>query len=159
MILIISIISFLLDGILSVYLTGGIFFPLLTICSLVLIYPFFKGNDQRYYKYIMILGFLYDIAYFNTALYHVFIFLVLGFIISFLFYYLSIQWHINLLITVLTIIFYRVITYLLFIITNDLDINLLFESIYNSLALNIIYTIFIYLTSYYFSKKYKIVRK
>ncbi len=159
MILFISIISFLLDGILSNYLTVGIFFPLFTICSLVLIFPYFQGNNNRYFKYISILGLLYDIGYFNTVFYHFFIFLALGFVISFLYFYLTNNWHINILITVITIILYRLITFIFYQISHDLNITILFESIYNSLFSNIIYTIVMYATSYKFSQKYKIVRK
>ena len=48
MIVFISILSFLLDGILSRYiLQTTLFLPLFTIVSLVIIYPYFNNNNLK----------------------------------------------------------------------------------------------------------------
>lgn len=70
MIIFISVFSFLLDGILSKYLIKTIFAPMLTIVSLVIIYPYFNNNNYRYLKYNAIIGLLYDIVYMDTIFYN-----------------------------------------------------------------------------------------
>ena len=88
MIILISIISFFLDGILSHYiLPNSLFLPLFTVVALVLIYPYFNNNNYRYFKYIALLGLLYDISYLDTLFLNFFIFIIIGFIVG-LFNYL-----------------------------------------------------------------------
>ncbi len=161
MIVIISMISFFLDGILSRYiLPNSLFLPLFTIVSLVIIYPYFNNSNFRYFKFIAIIGLLYDIAYYNTLFYNFFIFLILGFVIGLLNYLLSNNLYTNILITITSIIIYRIITFLFTIIfkSNMYSLFDLLKSIYSSLILNIIYCILIYLLTEFYSKKNNILR-
>lgn len=162
MIIVISMISFFLDGILSRYIPiSSIFLPLFTIVSLILIYPYFRGNDYRYFKYIAILGLLYDISYANTVFFHFFLFMVLGFIVLLFFYFLSNTWYINVMITLTCVIVYRLLTYLFIVLFKDVDFSLimLVKSIYSSLLLNSFYCLFIYFLTYSYRRKHKIVTK
>lgn len=162
MIIVISMLSFLLDGLLSRYLSpNSLFLPLFTIVSLVLIYPYYKGNDYRYLKYSAIIGLLYDIAYANTIFYHFFLFIILGFIVIFFFYFLSNTWYINLLISITVIISYRLIDYIFLVLFKNIHFSFttLLKSIYQSLLLNIIYCLFIFIITYHYRKKHKIVTK
>ena len=105
MIILISITSFFLDGILSRYILPNSFLlPLFTIVSLVLIYPYFNNNNYRYFKYIALLGLLYDITYLDTLFFNFFIFIVIGFVVGLFNYLLSNNIYINILITVTVII-------------------------------------------------------
>ena len=151
MIIFISLVSFFLDGVLSKYISpNSIFLPLFTIVSLVLIYPYFNNNNNRYFKYIAILGLLYDIAYMNMAFYNFFIFIK---------YLLSHRLYINIIITIILIIVYRFINFVFANITiKHVSWYDLFKSIYSSLILNIIYCIIIYLISEWYSKKHKILK-
>jgi len=161
MINILTIISFLLDGILSRYINiNSIFLPLFTIVSLIIIYPYFNDNNSRYFKYISIIGLLYDIVYCNTIFFNSFIFLILGFFIIMISYSLSNNIYVNILITMICISLYRIINYLFVVLFKNVDFTfiVLFKSIYSSLILNIIYCIILYLSSEYFSNKYKIQR-
>lgn len=161
MIVAIMMSSFFLDGILSKYITqNSLFLPLLTIVAIVIIYPYFNNNNYRYFKFIAIIGLLYDIAYFNTLFYNFFLFLILGFIVGFINYLLSNNLYTNLLITFITIIFYRLLTFIFAIIIRNSSYSgqQFFESIYNSLILNIIYCIAIYLLTEIYSKKKHILR-
>lgn len=161
MIIFLSIVSFLLDGILSRYiLPNTLFIPLFTIVSLVLIYPYFNDNNFRYFKYIAILGLLYDIVYFDTLFLNFFIFMIIGFVIIFLSYLLSNNWYINLGVTVISIVLYRLIHYIFIVLFKNYTFSFmaLFESIYSSLILNIIYFIVMYFLSEWYSNKYKILR-
>ena len=79
----ILITSFLLDGILSNYLDymlGDItlFNPLLTIIALLIIYPFFRKNDNQYLVIAFITGFLYDLFYTNLLFTNAILFLLLA---------------------------------------------------------------------------------
>ena len=161
MIVAVTMISFFLDGILSKYIHfNSAFLPLFTIVSIVIIYPYFNNNNYRYFKFIAIIGLLYDIAYYNTLFYNFFIFLILGFVVGLVNYLLSNNLYTNLLITLITIIFYRTLTFLSVIILkiNSYAGQQLFESIYKSLILNIIYCIIIYLLTEIYSKKKHILR-
>ena len=159
MILAISLVSFFLDGILSKYiLSSSILMPLFTIVSVVIIYPYFNNNDLRYFKYIAILGLLYDIVYMNFMFYNFFVFMVLGFITVFIQYLLSDRLYTNILITIVNIISYRFINYIYANINGYISLKQLFISIYSSLILNILYCILLYIISEYISKKYKILK-
>ena len=160
MIIFISMLSFFLDGILSKYISSSsLFLPLFTIVSLIIIYPYFNNNYYRYFKYIAILGLLYDIAYMNMVFYNFFIFMLLGFINIFVNYFVSNRLYINIIITIILIIIYRSINFIFINITGDgLGISYLLKSIYSSLILNILYCGFIYLISEWYSKKHKIFK-
>jgi len=159
MILFISMFSFFLDGILSKYvLPNSLFLPLLTIVSLIIIYPYFNNDNYRYFKYIAILGILYDIAYMNLIFYNFFIFMLLGFINVFIKYLISDRLSINIFITIILIVVYRFINFMYINIVSSMSFEFLFKSIYSSLILNIIYCVFIYLISEWLSKKYKILK-
>ena len=161
MIVFVSVISFLLDGILSRYiLPHSLFLPLFTIVSLAIIYPYFNNNNYRYFRYIAIIGLLYDITYLNTLFFNFFIFMMLGFIIGLFNYLLSNNLYTNILITAITIIVYRITNYLFVVIFKNHTFNFLtlLESIYSSLLLNIIYCIIIYVFTEIYSKKHKILR-
>ena len=160
MIIFISILSFFLDSILSKYISpNSLFLPLFTIVSIVIIYPYFNNNNYRYFKYIAILGLLYDITIMNMIFYNFFIFMILGFINIFIKYLLSHRLYINIIITIILIIVYRFINFIFINITvGNVNAFELFKSIYSSLILNIIYCTIIYLITEWYSKKHKILK-
>lgn len=161
MIVVLSVISFLLDGILLRFLSPNtIFLPLFTIVSLVIIYPYFNDDNYRYFKYTAILGLLYDIVYFNTIFFNTFIFMFLGFVVIFFSYLLSNNLYVDTLITVICIVLYRIINYIFVVLFRNVDFSFLslFKSIYSSLIINILYCIVLYLISEFYSRKHKILR-
>lgn len=161
MIVFVSMLSFFLDGILSRYISlNTLFLPLFTIVSLVIIYPYFNNDNFRYFKFVAIIGLLYDIAYFNTLFYNFFLFLIIGFVIGLINYLLSNNLYTNILMAIISITIYRIFTFLLVIIfkTNSFSFFDLIQSIYNSLILNIIYCILIYIITEIYSKKKHILR-
>ena len=144
----IVIVSFILDNIVSNFLNyNSIFNPLFTLLSLVLIYPSFNKRSNNYYIYVFILGFIYDVAITNTLFLNAFIFILLAYFIKLIFNKIPYNYLSVLIITLCSIIYYRVITYAILIILNYLDFNLfyLFKSIYTSILLNIIYISILYL--------------
>lgn len=156
----ILIVSFILQGILSNFINidTNIFNLLLPIVALIIIYPYFRKNNRKYFIYAGIYGFLYDLIYTDTFILYAGLFVIISFIISIL----NIMFSNNIInigfITTIVIIIYRVITYSILVIVNYLnfDIGILFKSIYSSLLLNIIYAIIIYFISDKLSYKYRI---
>ncbi|MBE6149861.1 MAG: hypothetical protein E7170_03990 [Firmicutes bacterium] len=160
MIVFTTVLSFLLDGIISKYIsTNTIFLPLLTIMSLIIIYPYFK-EPYKYFKYCSILGILYDIAYTNTIFYNFFIFIILGFIITFFYYIFSNRLLNTIILGFIVIILYKLINYLfiLIFINNKLTFKVLYTNIYSSLLVNIIFLILGYILTKYYSKRHKLLR-
>ena len=154
-----SLVSFFLDGILSRYISSdSLFIPLFTVVSLVIIYPYFNNNNHRYYRYIAILGLLYDIVYMNMLFYNFFVFMLLGAINVFIQYLLSNRLYTNIIITFIIIIAYRIMNWIYANTGGYVSLKELIISIYSSLIINIIYCIILYSLSEYFSRKYKIVK-
>lgn len=160
MIVFITVLSFLLDGIISKYISTNTFFlPLLTIMSLIIIYPYFK-EPYKYFRYCSILGILYDIAYANTIFYNFFIFILLGLIITFFYYIFSNRLLNTIVLGLITVLIYKFINYLFILVFKNY--NLIFKdlltNIINSLLLNILFLILGYVLTKYYSKKHKILR-
>lgn len=158
---IIFVISFLLDGILTNYLPYmvsdlSLFTPLLTVTSLVIIYPLLKKDKKKYLIFTFTAGILYDLFYTNLLFFNGFIFLVLSFIIMKLYEvfgtgYLKILVHV-----LLIIVLYESLTALLIIIFNLVPMNIdkLLYKISHSLLLNLIYAEIVYFILKRIPKKY-----
>lgn len=160
MIVFVSILAFLLDGILSKYLTSSsLFIPLFTVMSLIIIYPYFQIK-YKYFRYSMILGLLYDIAYTNTIFYNFFIFILLCLIISFFYYIFSNTLYITFFISIIIVFVYRLIDiiFLLIFKNNNINFTLFIKSIYSSLILNVLFCIIGYIFTNIYSKKKNILR-
>lgn len=135
----IYLISILLDGILSnIIPMHSHLIPLFTIITL-LIYP-----KNKIYIYI-IMGILYDLLYSDMLFLNLSIFLLLYPLIIYLHKdipnnYLSLIYRI-----ICVIIFYVTISYIFSIILgNNFNISILYNTIINSMFINIVYGIILY---------------
>ena len=140
--IIVVLFSFLLEGILSNFINGISYLnPLFTIISLIIIYPFLYNKKNNYYKIIFITGIIYDIVYTNTLFFNALIFMLIGFLIIQTNRLLSKNIINIFLISILIIIFYRIATYTLLVLIGYIknDIYNLFNSIYSSLFIKILY--------------------
>lgn len=148
------ILSFYLEGIISITtnMSTNFFNPLFTISALVLIYRFFEKREKNYFLLVFIIGLLYGIYYTDTYILNMVIFFLSAIFIKFINIYLAHNLLSDIVKVILTIIFYRISTFLILIIIGyfNFDHNLLFKSIYSSLLLNIIFVLISYL---YFRKK------
>lgn len=157
---IVTIISFLLEGVLSnmVNITNSFFAPLFSIVILIIIYPYFNHEESSFLKTCFVLGLAYDFIYTDTLIVNACIFLIIGYFIIWLNSWLSNHSISVLFMSFITIIVYRVLMYTILIIVGFLPINLnsLFISIYSSIILNLLYADILYLICDYFSKKYNI---
>ena len=159
---IIMISSLLLDGILSNYLPYlannlSLFTPLLTVISILIIFPFYRKDERKYLVTIFILGFIYDMLYTNLLFFNAVLFFVLGFM------NIKIQKRVTTnpfsicLESIIMIILYESFTGIILFTFNMVPIT--FDKVYykiiHSLLLNVIYTEVLYLILKILPKKYK----
>ena len=158
--------SFLLDGLISNYVSINIVSPsylrtIYTIISIVITYHYFD-NSKKYLIILIILGFLFDIVYTNTFPLNIVIFLVLYLLLKQMDYYIP-----NNLLTIniksiICITTYHTLTYIILLLThyNNFTINLLFIIIIRSIIMTIIYTTisFLLIDKLYNKKYYKLIK-
>lgn len=151
--------SFIFEGIFSNFISVYSFFsPLFVLMSLIAIYPFLINDKFSYYKYCFITGILYDIIYMDTIIVHGFLFLIIGYFITKINLILANN-HINVMVMALIIIIvYRLIMYLLLILTGNVVPNFgnFAESIYLSLVANMIYILGLNMVTDKLSVKFKL---
>jgi cell shape-determining protein MreD len=157
---IVLIISFILDGMLSIYESYsifGIFYvnTIFSVIALVLIYPYFNHDTSKYLKCCIVFGVLYDVVYTNTLLLYSAIFFLLGITIKFLYGYLSNNFINGLITTCITIfIFYIMSSFILFLVGYiSFDIKLILLNTASILLINIIFYIFTYYLLSYISSR------
>lgn len=155
----ILIISFLFDGISSKFLPiNGVFYPLFSLVSLIIVYPYFNGDKHNYYKFSFILGFAYDSIYTDTMIFYAFLFLLMAFIITKLMILLNDNYFNVIIITIISIIIFRSITYILIVMTGNISFNyhIWFKSIYSSILANVGYALMLLFITNFISNKFKI---
>lgn len=160
---IIMIVSFLLDGILSNFLPFqvnnlSLFTPCLTVTSILLIFPFYRKQEQKYLITVFVLGILYDLFYTNLLFFNGVLFTFLGFLLC-QFHNRKINIGIMLIGTIGIIVCYEGITGLLLGIYQVVPITFqkVFYKITHSLLLNVIYTGITYGIIKLLPKKYKTI--
>ncbi len=159
---IIIAISLIFDGILTNYLPFlvndlSLFTPLLTLVSLIVIYPFYRKDENKYLLIAFITGVIYDLFYTNLIFFNGVLFLIIAFINKILQKNISLN-TINLLFeTIGIIILYESLTGIILFAYNMVPITFykVFYKIGHSLLLNIIYIEVIYYIIKKIPKKYK----
>ena len=156
--IIISILSFFLDGIFSILCEkNSLLLALFSLCSLIVIYPFI--NDK--YKLLFFslgLGFSYDIIYTQTPLLYTILFVLLGLFIMLYFRFIPHNIITSIFCTVLVIFLYRLLSYTCVVFINEynFDFNEVLKSFYSSLISNLIYVVLIgSILKIYYKKKGK----
>ena len=157
---IILIISFLLDGLMSCYFSSSfaslnIFSTLYTLIALIVIFPYFY-NEKKYYILLIIFGVLMDIIYTNTFMMNVILFIIISFLVRILNYLLPENVLMLNVISVSGIIFYYVLSFVILRIIdyNVYPISILFDVCVNSILMTIIYTSMLYFLSKYLFIKF-----
>lgn len=159
MIIAILLISFALEGIFSNLISlTSLFIPLFSLVSLVVTYPLFDDDKNKFLIYSGIFGFFYDIVYTNTPFVNTFTFVLTALIIILIYNYITVN-KINFsLINVLVILFYQIVSYLLLCLVNytNFNENTFFKGLYSCLILNILYGIIVCLLTSFLAKKFKV---
>jgi len=165
-IIIYMILSFLLDGLISNYISINIVDPsylrtIYSVVALVIIYNYFD-NEGKYLKILLILGILFDIVYTNTFLLNIFLFIIIYLFIKEINIYIP-----NNLLTInlkslLSIIIYHSLSFLILLLANysNYSSKILWTIISRSIIMTAIYTTISYFAIkkiYYkkYSKKIK----
>lgn len=148
MIYFIIIISFLLEGLwsMAVSMHHSIWIPLFTLVALITVYPCFPKYSYFFFALCAGVGICYDIVYTNTILLHGALFFVIGHLIAFLYrIFKNISWKYGI-ILILSLIAYRVLSFLLLVVTGYLSwsFSKLGESIFLSLLANLVYGYLLY---------------
>ena len=156
---IVIIVSFILDSIISNSISlSSLLMPLCTLMSLIIAYPYFRGDIRKFLITCFVTGVFYDLIYTDTIIIHGFLFLMVGYIITKLNLVMSNNYLNVAIMAIICIVFYRFILYGLLLITANVSFSwlLLLKSIYHSLLLNIIYIVLIYIITDKISFKYRI---
>ena len=165
-IIIYTILSFLLDGLISNFTNINIIDPsyfrtIYSVVSLVIIYNFFD-NDNKYLKILIIIGILFDIVYTNTFLLNIFLFLIIYFVIKELNYFIPNNILTINLKSLLSITIYHTLSYLILLFAgyNNYTFNLLPLILSRSIIMTIIYTTISYflIKKIYYQKYFKKIK-
>lgn len=159
MIPIVIIVSFLLDGIFSNFISlDSNFNALFSLMSLIIVYPYFNKKNSFFLKICFLTGFFYDFVYTDTIIFNAFIFLLIGIIIIKLNELLGNNPLNNSLMAVIIISLFRCTTYFFLTLTANVITSkeVLLDAITSSLLSNIIYIIIIFIITDNISKKLKI---
>ena len=83
--------SFLLESIVTNYIgiNSSILYPVFSLISLIVIYPFFNNNNSKFLFVSFWFGLIYDIAYTNSFLLNATIFVIISAVIILLNEHLS----------------------------------------------------------------------
>lgn len=164
MILFLLIFSFFLQGILSLYLPFHHALHFLSfnflIVTLVLIYPILQKKKKITFYYIIciVYGFFFDLVYTNTLVIDSLLFLLIGFIVKSM--YLKLKDNIGSLFIVILIsnYLYDLIFYLLLLLFKNVQFYPLdlFYKFLNSIILNLIYAIVLFIATSRYKKAIKI---
>ena len=161
MIVVVLLISFILEGIVSNLVpANSLFIPLFSIVSLLVTYPMFNDNRIKYLIYSGTLGLLYDLVYTSTPFINTFTFVITALIITFICKFITIN-KLNLILIVLfVLLFNQTINYLLLCLFRYRIFNsdTLIEGLYSSLILNVIYSYILYIIIEIINKKRKYKR-
>ena len=161
MIVVVLLISFILEGIISNLVpTSSLFIPLFSIVSLLVTYPLFNENKIKYLIYSGTLGLLYDLVYTNTPFINTFTFVITALIITFICKFITLN-KLNLVLIILFILlFNQTINYLLLCLFRYRIFNnaTLLEGLYSSLILNVVYSYILYVVIEIINKKRKYKR-
>lgn len=161
MIYIIIIFSFLFESVFSNIVDSNSFLtPLFLLTSFSLLYPYFKGNKFKFIMISIICGLIYDISFTNTPFINTISFGISSAFIILIYKYMNYNIINSNLINLIIILFYRIINYILLFIIDYHKFNILslFEGIYNSLLINIIYGIIIFIIINLIAKIFNIKR-
>ncbi len=154
------VISVLLDGIVNniiPFINLSIFTPLLTLMSIIIIYPLYIKKKKEYLITIFVTGIIYDLLYTNQLFLNAIVFLIIGLIIIYLYKKITINYISILLFSLIIIILYIAITGLILLIFNVVPVNSskILYIIKNSILLNLIYSEILFFIMKKIPKKYK----
>ena len=135
------VLSFLLEGVSSLYvryslINPSIFMTLYVLIGLVVIYPYFI-NKKKYMYLVIIFGILFDVIYTNTLFINL---VIIDEVLPNNIFVINIKSY-------LAVILYYTLTYVIMVLTNyaSYPISMLFRIYYSNIIMSVIYTIVSYI--------------
>lgn len=150
---IVFIISFVLEGIASLYLPFlindlNIYYPSFVLIAIIVLYPIFKNRKKinLFYISILFIGMFYDLVYTDTFLVHSFLFFISGIVVAKYYSRLGYNDYNFLLLCILVITIYNVVFYLLLVLFTDIPFQIytLLYKLIHSYFLNLFYGYILY---------------
>ena len=121
--IVILIVSFILESVMSNFFPVNSFFAsLFSLTALIVIYPLFDGDNFKYFRYAFLLGFAYDLIYTDTIIFQAFLFLIIAYLVTILRKMLSDNLLNLVIVTLICIASYRTINYFALVITGNLNV-------------------------------------
>lgn len=142
------IFSFLFESVFSNIVNSYSFLtPLFLLTSLSIVYPYFKNKKFNFIIVCILCGLFYDISFTDSLFVNAITFGISGGIIVICYNFINYNIVSSNFINMICIIFYRIISYLLLCIIDYINFNenMLLEGVYNSLLVNLIYGIIIFI--------------
>lgn len=135
-------ISLILEGITSLITnTNGPLVPAFTVIAIIVSYSYMKDEKIKYVIVSSLTGLLYDLIYTQTLFLNTIVFTLIALLIIVFFKYIASNFVSVIINTILVIIFYRLIVFVILSITNNISFNmiLLLKSILRTIIINYIY--------------------
>ncbi len=162
------VISFILEGILSLYLPFisndlNIYYPSFVLLSIIVLYPIFRNRKKLslYYIIIVLIGILYDLVYTDTLFVHGLLFFISGLIINKYYSRLSYNDYNFLFLCILIISVYNLLFYLLLVLFSNSHFSFynLFYKLLHSYFFNLLYGYILYKSLSKYRKRREIKHK
>ena len=157
------VLSFLLEGIASLYIrysliNPSIFMTLYVVIGLVVIYPYFI-NKKKYMYLVVIFGILFDAIYTNTILINLVIFILIYLFNRLLDEVLPNNIFVINIKSYLAVILYYTLTYVIMVLTNyaNYPISMLFRVYYSNIIMSIIYTTVSYIVLKILTNEFNVI--
>jgi len=160
MVIIVSLFSFVLEFLINYFFHGTKFVGLIIFSSLILLEPYFKNDSRNFFIFCFLLGFIYDFAYTGFYFMNAGLFLLIGFIVS----YINRVTPNNLIVSILEllfmIVFYRFLSFSFLCLNGVIvaDVGVFFSSIYSSIIVSLFYGLVLYFVLYLLSLRFNIRR-
>ena len=161
MVYIIIIFSFLFESVFSNIVNNHTFLtPLFLLTSLSILYPYFKNKTFNFVIVCIMCGLLYDISFTGSPFINTICFGICSGFIILIYNYVNYNIFSSNFINIINIVLYRIVSYLLLCIIDFIKFNefSLLEGIYNSLLVNLIYGIIIFIIINLLAKIFSIKR-
>lgn len=113
------VISFLLDGLLSVIIpfdTLYLFKTFFSLVSIVVLFPYLEYNNKLYFLIVFVLGLFFDIVYTNTIMLNAILFLFFSYVTRYLYTLLRNNLLNGIVISSIIIFFYNLLTYTILVV-------------------------------------------
>ena len=155
------IFSFLFESVITnIVPLNSFLVPLFFLTSLSILYPYFKSNNVSFIINCMVCGLIYDIAFGDSVFINTLSFGICGLSIICGYHFMKYTIYTSSFVNILSIVVYRIVSYFLLLILDYISFNMLslFSGIYNSLLINLVYGIIIYLIMDLLAKIFNIKR-